>query len=539
MTPKTPFIVRSVIILTISVFALCATGCRKKDVSYCSQYKVQIKSSLNVRSEPAATGKIVGSLHNNEIVWVYDINNGWAKILYGYHFGYVSTKYITPTDANAIIPDRSNEAKKYEQQTKVHNNVLLFDKANVLSSQDYAQICKAYADINAFVVIWTADSIDKGDILSYNSDVIDMLEDEPYEKTIEETKPSHIADKNIYYVTFVKDLGLMQASSESKVMKFIDVSMPDRYINAQYKASRNGLTAGMVDFSKLLNDATAKYNDSGWFIRTCIMSASLAELISEDLIKDNVLPSNMFLHRFVFSWLTAIPRNFLNFLIAKLNSLGSVMLLLSILLVATIFIRAHVTGAGYDKGLKKGCAIFLLYILVLFLFTCFVLLILYTSCNITDITAMSMYGWNSDMISTVTQHNLNHMIPRRWWIGILFFIGIMYYQLPNAWISVAATLPSLAQKKLAANNPTHFDEERDWNEENYPYSVLYGSKLGWVIGGSTMSVVVLTLILNGTSMFYATVFAWTLCIGKTYSIIRLYINWKKCGYYLYTQRYIK
>ena len=149
----------------------------------------------------------------------------------------------------------------------------------------------------------------------------------------------------------------------------------------------------------------------------------------------------------------------------------------------------------------------------------------------TDITAMQMYGWNNEMITTVTEHNLNHHIPRSWWLSLLFFISMFIYKLPNAWISVASILPSKKQQALAQNNPSHFEDHQNLTSSESPYSDLFGDKAGEATGSSIFIIIVLTLLLNGTSMMYATVFTCSLMIGKIYGAIKLYLKWKSYGYF--------
>lgn len=523
-----------ILVLTSISCISCHKEAEKEETDY-SLYQVNIKSSLNVRSEPIPNGKKIGSLSNNDKVNVVDINNGWAKIKYGSQYAYVSAQYLT-----LIKNELSNDSIQDKSVTKNHlqnlsrNKALIFDNANLLSSEDYILINQAYADINAFLIIWTVESIDKGDIIDYNNQIIDKLEEEPYETKIKTNKPSGIEDDNIYFVTYIKDLGLMQVQNESGIMNIINISMPEKYLHVQLSARQNGLKVGLIDLSLLINEATLTYKNNNWFVRTFINGASLGEMITESLFKEQILPSNSFFHKYIVSWVTKIPRDFLNYLIAVFGSLSYAMVFLCLLYTTTIIIKANVLGAGYKDGDTKQLIYLLLSLLLLsFLFVCLVILIFYTMCNMADITAMKMYGWNNEMITTLIEHNLNDKISRSWWLSLLFFIGMFIYKLPNAWISVAAFLPSKVQQQLAKNNPSHFDENLDLTSKDTPYSDLLGDKAGEAIGSSIFIIIILVLLLNGTSMMYATVFTFSLMIGKVYSIIKLYLNWKSYGYFKY------
>lgn len=50
--------------------------------------------TLNVRSEPNASGSVIGSLKKNQVVEAYEVTNGFAKIKYNSGFGYASIKYL-------------------------------------------------------------------------------------------------------------------------------------------------------------------------------------------------------------------------------------------------------------------------------------------------------------------------------------------------------------------------------------------------------------------------------------------------------------
>lgn len=536
-------ITKIVILCSLLVLESCIS-CHKEtertEIQY-DLYEVKIKSSLNVRATPDSDAPKLGALYNNEKVHVVNINDGWAKIKYGTQYAYVSSKYLTLVSKgnNDLTAEKEDTSGKPNSQNKFNTDsigskkmALIFDNANVLSPEDYMMINQAYGNINAFLILWTVESIDKGDILNYNNQIAAKLEEEPYKKYIDTHKPSDIDEEDIYRVTFIKDLGLLQVENESGVMNLINISMPDKYLHTQLKAKQSGLQAGLMDLSSLIKEATVKYKDNNWFVRIFINSSSLGEMITESLFKEQILPSDGFMHKYIFSWVTKIPCDFLNYLIAKTSSLSYAMIFLCLLYTIATIVKTNVIGGGYKQGeTKKITYLLLIALFLLFLFVCLVILIFYTMCNMTDITAMQMYGWNNEMIATVTEHNLNHHIPRSWWLSLLFFISMFIYKLPNAWISVASILPSKNQQALAKSNPSHFEGHQDLTSKESPYSDLFGDKAGEATGSSIFIIIVLTLLLNGTSMMYATVFTCSLMIGKIYGTIKLYLKWKSYGYF--------
>lgn len=520
------------LMLTFTSCISCQKETPKEEINY-SLYQVNIKSSLNVRLEPASNSRKIGALYNNDKVKVIDINNGWAKIKFGSQHAYVSSKYLTRIENKSSNDSiQNNEITSTNIQNISNSKTIFFDNANLLSNEEYAIINQAYANINAYIIVWTTETIDKGDIINYNDQIIDKLEEEPYESKIKANKPSNIEEEDIYYITYIKSLGLLQVKSESGAMNIINISMPEKYIQTQIKAKQYGLKDGLIALSSLINDANIKYKENNWFIRTFINGSSLGEMITESLFKEHILPSNGFFYKYIFSWATKIPRDFVNYLIAIFGSLSYVMIFLCILYTTTIIVKSNIIGEGYKQGETRKLLYLLLSIVVLsFLFVSLIILIFYTMCNLADITAMNMYGWNNEMSKTLLEHNLNEKISRSWWLSLLFFIGMFMYKLPDAWVTVAAFLPPKIQQQLAKNNQSHFNENMDLLSKESPYSELFGDKTGEAIGSSIFIIVILTLLLNGTSMMYATVFTCSLMLGKVYSTIKLYLRWKSNGYF--------
>ena len=59
------------------------------------QYRVNVSSTLNVRSAPDKNATVLGSVKKGDLVTVDDISGGWAKISFKGSTGYVSSQYIS------------------------------------------------------------------------------------------------------------------------------------------------------------------------------------------------------------------------------------------------------------------------------------------------------------------------------------------------------------------------------------------------------------------------------------------------------------
>jgi len=77
------------------------------------EYKVEVKNTLNIRSEPNNNAAIIGKVKNNQVVYVFDIQNGWARIKYNNKDAYVSSQYLKLHKKSDTSSNSSNE--RYER----------------------------------------------------------------------------------------------------------------------------------------------------------------------------------------------------------------------------------------------------------------------------------------------------------------------------------------------------------------------------------------------------------------------------------------
>ena len=66
----------------------CGIWVRGGDIRY-----VKVRTSLNVRSEPAVFAKKIGSLYNGDVVSVLEEKGSWSRIA----VGWVSSAYLSKT----------------------------------------------------------------------------------------------------------------------------------------------------------------------------------------------------------------------------------------------------------------------------------------------------------------------------------------------------------------------------------------------------------------------------------------------------------
>lgn len=100
------------ILLTIGMLLLVA-------ISHAATYVVNVKSDLNVRTQPAKSGSVAGKLANGDEVEVVSIDGDWAEIEFNGAHCYVSSRYLTAKEeaASADSAD-SKKAENHDTATK-------------------------------------------------------------------------------------------------------------------------------------------------------------------------------------------------------------------------------------------------------------------------------------------------------------------------------------------------------------------------------------------------------------------------------------
>ena len=77
-----------------SIIQAAASGTKVTETTNAKTYKVNVKKRLNVRAGPGGSYPVIGKFTNGKKITVYEISNGWARIVYSQRTGYVHEKYI-------------------------------------------------------------------------------------------------------------------------------------------------------------------------------------------------------------------------------------------------------------------------------------------------------------------------------------------------------------------------------------------------------------------------------------------------------------
>ena len=98
------------ILLLTMVFLLSTTlFSAKLTEASTGNHSVKVKTTLNVREKPSPRAKIVGSLKNGTVVYVYNTEpGGWSKIKYNNKAGYVASRYLKSTKSTSPSPKKWN-----------------------------------------------------------------------------------------------------------------------------------------------------------------------------------------------------------------------------------------------------------------------------------------------------------------------------------------------------------------------------------------------------------------------------------------------
>ncbi|WP_193224541.1 SH3 domain-containing protein [Bacillus sp. B1-b2] len=91
-------------------------------------------SSLNVRSTPSTSGKILTKLSKDTVVTVVSEANGWSKVKVNNIEGYVSSEYLATQDTSSNQPDTEEPEEETPQTTEKVVNVSAGSSLNVRST---------------------------------------------------------------------------------------------------------------------------------------------------------------------------------------------------------------------------------------------------------------------------------------------------------------------------------------------------------------------------------------------------------------------
>lgn len=92
-------------------------------VSLCfaaQDYRVKVKTTLNVRSLPDPKSSVLGTLNNGDHIEVYEIANGWAKIKFNNKEAYISSEFISPIYQSASSGDNTFRSSNDSKRTVVY-----------------------------------------------------------------------------------------------------------------------------------------------------------------------------------------------------------------------------------------------------------------------------------------------------------------------------------------------------------------------------------------------------------------------------------
>ncbi len=69
----------------------------EQEKAVAGHYKVKVATTLNVREKPGPKAKVIGSLKNDMVVYVYNTEpGGWSRINYQNKAGFVASSYLVP-----------------------------------------------------------------------------------------------------------------------------------------------------------------------------------------------------------------------------------------------------------------------------------------------------------------------------------------------------------------------------------------------------------------------------------------------------------
>ena len=535
-------------------------------------YTVNVRSTLNMRAEPNPRARLLTRLGNGDTIKVLSYSPDWSYIKTDRYYGYVSSKYINPVttpidnEPQESIPSTTTSTASLSNDTIPASD---YPKAGILDICDNAGIL-SIADVDAIkskleknklnITVVTIDSVAPLKIFSIADDIndeitkqinnndsrgwfkrkwddlVDFLYNEPY-------KGSRLRTPEHYTFVYISSLKLLTSAGSGPTIKLMRQRNMENYYSAQLLA-RTSATDGIIRMIDEFNDAKQQYSKWQWWKRGQASTASIFDYVADEILVQNILPNDSFLHKYVIGWIFAIPFKLAYLTVDLCGSFTLALILLGLIYISisyfTYRFRINALASSDNALLKYGIDKLLRFIIFVFwlVIICMIIYMIPDMCNIAD---MEVNGYSATCIHTFTEHYQFEPISRSWLLITMFIIGVGLKAGIQHDLILLSSLSPEKQRQLyrTQRNESAFifytsslgasSDKLEKSDE--PYSTLlheYGSnKTGEAIGLSIAA----AGILNSNFLLFATIYMWIEVASKVVKLIFGFIDYKRAGVY--------
>lgn len=563
-------------IITIVSLSGCFGHSSRESKEKYDLYTVNVRSTLNMRAEPNPRARLLTRLGNGDTIKVLSYSPDWSYIKTDRYYGYVSSKYINPVTApidnepQESIPSTTTSTASLSNDTIPASD---YPKAGILDICDNAGIL-SIADVDAIkskleknklnITVVTIDSVAPLKIFSIADDIndeitkqinnndsrgwfkrkwdniVDAFYNEPF-KDIQLRTPEH------YTFVYISSLKLLTSAGSGPTIKLMRQRNMENYYSAQLLA-RTSATDGIIRMIDEFNDAKQQYSKWQWWKRGQASTASIFDYVADEILVQNILPNDSFLHKYVIGWIFAIPFKLAYLTVDLCESVTHALILLGLIYISISFFsycyRINARGTNSNAVLKHRIHILLRFIIFVF-WLVIISMIIYMIPDMRNIANMEVNGYSATCIYTFTEHYQFEPISRSWLLITMLITGlILKVSIEPDLILLTTLSPEMQRKHFkqygnsiiidyalkmgpAGGNLTDFK----YDTADKPYSILAANYFISTAAKFLFSFTWLPIALNTNILFFVTIYIWIEAVSNTIKLIFGFIDYKRAGVY--------
>ncbi|MDE6541527.1 MAG: SH3 domain-containing protein [Muribaculaceae bacterium] len=574
--------IRYLCILLVALSACACGGRQQKEYVYdYDVYEVEVRSFLWMRAEPSKKGKRLGRLENGTQVRVYDIENGWGRLMVDGQSCYVAADYLVlraklkkevqavePVVAEPVAEEHVSDALVSDalvsdvpvsdvpvsdvpvapdggaQASESHFSIVFCDSAGVLDESDRLIISRAAEESGLKWHVLTVAEISRDKIADYASERLDEVVDEATSGQSWWKKRTGQSADSVVVMCFDASDRMLSIESRHAALRYLELSYPHDLFAAQ-SGVRSGQTPGqaMEGMAKLLVESKNRYDAGSLFLSIGVKSASFVDYLCDDLIAKNILPRDSFFHKWVLGPVFAIPFSIANGMLLATGSLYGVLLLCMLLYAALALWRTELS-MRYAKHKRSAYIVWLFWVWLAKTVVWLTLtsMVVYMMPQLENIVVMERYGYSPAAIERIASLYADGAVFSGWIVGIMFVAGVLIKLCMNVEYTVYSMCAPHVQRRIYAANRESVgidlitDERNNYDIERYdasprPYSDLAANFFIYRFVKLVFPAVLTMLVLNDTLLMYATLYLWAYAAADVGVMVQMYAAGRRHNLY--------
>lgn len=458
----------------IILMALSLSGCsfesKKAEVPSTRPYRVDVRSSLKVRTGPGTQYQAIGQFFDDETADVISTGHGdgdWACIWYHGQQAYASASYLipmsVPAPAVAAVQDPSTLEEREDASltaaqsvvsllesdpallsvddapAAVNGLVIVHDPAGFLSPGERVAIESYPVKADACIVVNIASKpVTASEATSYNNHVVDSLRSDPIIESL--------GKEELMVVSYIPSLRFLDYLSESNPVKIELNDSSRKFFELQTLARDGCVCEAIIRSMGILDRSVSGWQDSPWYLKTWKCICYYQEDGIDTLIVSNFLPNDTFMYKWVFSWLMWLPRHLAMIAFAIWPSLFGAMVVLMIL-------HGPLVGMLNYLEVMRGWKIsnFFYFPYSLLIIASAICLSVMVSPSMLTVIQLEQLGYSPEFVGDVMLWFSEGHIPSWWLMMFLMFMAFFLESFKGPQAVSASFLSPPIQQKMFSN----------------------------------------------------------------------------------------